>query len=156
MNGLSAIRNVCASEDWILVHDAARPLLQFKTLARLLDQLHNDPIGGLLAVPARDTMKKATQTTISGTNVQYAECTVDRTHLWHAQTPQMFRYHLLYNALMQDGNFSDEASAIEAMGYSPRLILGDQTNIKITYPEDFKIAKALLYHADGYSNHPIN
>lgn len=122
-----------AAEDWVLVHDAARPNLAQEDLQRLLAELANDPVGGLLAVPARDTLKRI------GADGRVQE-TVDRSTIWHAYTPQMFRLGALLQslaaALAAGATVTDEASAMEWAGLSPRLIEGRADNIKVTRPED--------------------
>lgn len=121
------------SEDWVLVHDAARPNLSREDLERLLDSLADDPVGGLLAVPARDTLKRA------GSDGRVV-ATVDRSVIWQAYTPQMFRLGALREALAQalkEGvAVTDEASAMEWAGQPPRLIEGRADNLKVTRPED--------------------
>lgn len=137
-NGLAALRAEVGDEDWILVHDAARPCLTETLLDRLLTQLADDPVGGLLAVPVADTLKRA------GADGRVA-ATVDRAGLWAAQTPQMFRYALLQEALKRvDESVTDEASAVEALGLSPRLVEGDRRNLKVTFPADLELAAVLL------------
>jgi 2-C-methyl-D-erythritol 4-phosphate cytidylyltransferase len=130
-NGLDALGGVMAANDWVLVHDAARPCLGTAAVERLMTTLADDPVGGLLALPVADTVKRA------DANACVAE-TVPRTNLWLAQTPQMFRARLLMTALARDdlASVTDEASAIEALGLRPRLVLGDVRNLKVTYPED--------------------
>ncbi|MFG3450720.1 MULTISPECIES: 2-C-methyl-D-erythritol 4-phosphate cytidylyltransferase [Pseudomonadaceae] len=122
-------------EDWVLVHDAARPNLAREDLDNLFAQLVNDPVGGLLAVPARDTLKRA------GPEGRVEE-TVDRSVIWQAFTPQMFRLGVLSDALvgaLANGvAITDEASALEWAGQSPRLIEGRADNIKVTRPEDLE------------------
>jgi 2-C-methyl-D-erythritol 4-phosphate cytidylyltransferase len=122
-------------DDWVLVHDAARPNLSRGDLDKLLHELANDPVGGLLAVPAKDTLKRA------DANGRVAE-TVDRSLIWLAYTPQMFRLGALHRALadslVSDVAITDEASAIEWSGQSPRLIEGRADNIKVTRPEDLE------------------
>ncbi|WP_431482543.1 2-C-methyl-D-erythritol 4-phosphate cytidylyltransferase [Pseudomonas solani] len=119
--------------DWVLVHDAARPNLSRGDLDLLLAELAHDPIGGLLAVPARDTLKRA------GPDGRVAE-TVDRSVIWQAYTPQMFRFGSLHrslaDALVSGVAVTDEASAIEWSGQAPRLIEGRADNLKVTRPED--------------------
>jgi 2-C-methyl-D-erythritol 4-phosphate cytidylyltransferase len=127
--------NGADNNDWVLVHDAARPNLARSDLDHLLGELANDPVGGLLAVPAKDTLKRA------DANGRVTE-TVDRSFIWQAYTPQMFRLGALHRALA-DGLVSnvaitDEASAIEWAGQSPRLIEGRADNIKVTRPEDLE------------------
>ncbi len=124
-----------ADQDWVLVHDAARPNLAREDLDKLLHELAADPVGGLLAVPARDTLKRA------DADGRVAE-TVDRSVIWHAFTPQMFRLGMLRDALgaaLGDGApVTDEASAIEWAGYSPKLVEGRSDNLKVTRPEDLR------------------
>lgn len=139
-NGLKALRaaNHVTDQDWILVHDAARPGLSHTLVERLLDQLAGDEVGGLLAVPLADTLKRADDT---GRVVR----TESREHLWQAQTPQMFRAKLLLEALEKARvGITDDASAVEALGYSPRLVMGDVYNFKVTYPQDLKLAELIL------------
>ncbi|ATR82105.1 2-C-methyl-D-erythritol 4-phosphate cytidylyltransferase [Pseudomonas defluvii] len=121
--------------DWVLVHDAARPNLARTDLDRLLAELADDPVGGLLAVPARDTLKRAdAQGRVAAT--------IDRSTVWQAYTPQMFRLGALHRALadslVADVAITDEASAIEWSGQAPRLIEGRSDNIKVTRPEDLE------------------
>lgn len=135
-NGLTAMADMLEPDDWVLVHDAARPCLSTALIDHLLAELAEDPIGGLLAVPVADTLKRATAT-------QRVSATVQRESLWLAQTPQMFRYRLLLEALRQAdlAQVTDEASAIEHLGLSPRLVLGSLSNLKVTYPGDWAIAE---------------
>lgn len=144
LNGLTALQGYVQHNDWVLVHDAARPCLRSSDLDMLIDELQEDPVGGLLAIPVRDTIKR------SDGNGRVA-ATVERSHLWHALTPQMFRFRTLFTALQQalDRHLSvtDEASAIEAAGLAPRLIAGRADNIKITYPEDLALAEFYLTHS---------
>jgi 2-C-methyl-D-erythritol 4-phosphate cytidylyltransferase len=141
MNGLASIGQHAVAEDWILVHDAARPCVDVATLHRLLNELEDDPVGGLLAIPLADTLKRAEP----GAGLRVAS-TEDRTGLWCAQTPQMFRYAILHHALRKavGKTITDEAQAIEALGVKPRLVLGSAANIKLTYPEDLALAEAIL------------
>lgn len=122
-------------QDWVLVHDAARPNLARSDLDNLLSELADDPVGGLLAVPARDTLKRA------DSNGRVTE-TVDRSLIWQAYTPQMFRLGALHRALadslVADAVITDEASAMEWSGQAPRLIEGRSDNIKVTRPEDLE------------------
>ena len=122
-------------QDWVLVHDAARPNLSRNDLDKLLFELAGDPVGGLLAVPARDTLKRADR------HGRVAE-TVDRSSIWQAYTPQMFRLGALHRALadslVADATVTDEASAMEWAGHAPRLIEGRSDNIKVTRPEDLE------------------
>jgi len=124
-----------ADSDWVLVHDAARPNLARSDLDRLLAELADDPVGGLLAVPARDTLKR------SDANGRVST-TIDRSTVWQAYTPQMFRLGALHRALadslVADVAITDESSAIEWAGQAPRLIEGRSDNIKVTRPEDLE------------------
>jgi 2-C-methyl-D-erythritol 4-phosphate cytidylyltransferase/2-C-methyl-D-erythritol 2,4-cyclodiphosphate synthase len=137
-SGLAALRaRGAADDDWVLVHDAARALLRPEWVERLIEACLDDAVGGLLALPVADTLK-AEQGGRSA-------ATVDRRDKWAAQTPQMFRLKALQDALAAAGDaVTDEASAIEATGAQPRLVMGDAANIKITWPEDFARAQALL------------
>ena len=142
LNGLDAMSGVCAAEDWVLVHDAARPCLPDDMLAKLLDEVADDPVGGLLAVPVADTLKRAAAESASGVR---AEDTVPRAGLWQAQTPQMFRHGVLSQALRTAGaDMTDEASAIEQLGLQPRLVESDSRNLKVTYPQDLELAGLIL------------
>jgi 2-C-methyl-D-erythritol 4-phosphate cytidylyltransferase len=127
--------NGADDNDWVLVHDAARPNLTRADLDNLLAELADDPVGGLLAVPAKDTLKRA------DANGRVTE-TVDRSLIWQAYTPQMFRLGALHRALadslVSNVAVTDEASAIEWAGQSPRLIEGRADNIKVTRPEDLE------------------
>lgn len=134
--GLRALQLAGAAEDdWVLVHDAARPNLARSDLDRLLDTLATDPVGGLLAVPARDTLKRADA---AGRVAQ----TVDRAVIWQAYTPQMFRLgdlrQALDAALAAGVPITDEASALEWVGKAPRLVEGRADNLKVTRPEDLQ------------------
>ncbi|MBU1265304.1 MAG: 2-C-methyl-D-erythritol 4-phosphate cytidylyltransferase [Gammaproteobacteria bacterium] len=141
LNGLDAMSGICAADDWVLVHDAARPCLPDEMLVKLLDEVTDDPVGGLLAVPVADTLKRAVDTQ-SGAR---AEATVPRAGLWQAQTPQMFRHGKLTEALRAAGSdMTDEASAIEQLGLQPRLVESDSRNLKVTYPQDLELAALIL------------
>ncbi len=138
-NGLDAIRDEVGFDDWVLVHDAARPGINVELLDRLIDEVGDDPFGGLLAVPVADTLKRAD----ADNRVLRTE---SRDKLWQAQTPQMFRYGLLQRALsLLDGAVvTDEAQAVERMGFQAKLVAGDMTNFKVTYPQDIKLAELIL------------
>ena len=141
-NGLKAVMNSIEPDDWILVHDAARPCLPRRDLESLLRECQADEVGGLLALPAADTVKKAAK---DEAGVQRIVGTEDRAQLWLAQTPQMFRAGLLARALHSAaGHVTDEASAIEQLGLQPRLVTGSRENLKVTFPEDLAIAEAFL------------
>jgi 2-C-methyl-D-erythritol 4-phosphate cytidylyltransferase len=141
LNGLEMLREWAAPDDWALVHDAVRPCLSTEDLDRLLAELDSDPVGGLLAIPVRDTLK---QTDAAGR----VATTVDRARIWHALTPQMFRLGLLRDALRdalaRGLPVTDEAAAMEAAGFAPRLIEGRADNVKITRPEDLALAEFYL------------
>jgi len=136
-NGLRAAAMAAADDDWILVHDAARPCLSQDMLHQLVDELRDDPVGGLLAVPVADTLKRADAD-------QRVAATEPRDGLWQAQTPQMFRYRLLCDALAACAAVTDEASAVEALGLKPKLVKGEATNLKVTYPADLGVAEWIL------------
>jgi 2-C-methyl-D-erythritol 4-phosphate cytidylyltransferase len=126
-----------ADDDWILVHDAARPCLSRAMLAALLGELADDQVGGILAVPVADTLKRAD-------GEWRVAATEPRDGLWQAQTPQMFRYGLLKEALEKCRAVTDESGAIEALGLRPRLVRADATNLKVTYPADLVLAALIL------------
>ncbi len=131
------------AEDWVLVHDAARPGLSPAALARLIDEVGNDAVGGLLAMPVADTVKRCDD--------EGRVCaTVDRERLWAAQTPQMFRVGVLRQALSGERlGLTDEASAIEKLGLRPLLVRGEPCNFKVTLAEDLVMATALLQGGAG-------
>ena len=135
LNGL--IASELEPDDWVLVHDAARPCLTQAHLARLIAELLDDAVGGILAVPVADTLKRADD---KGRIAR----TEDRANLWQAQTPQMFRAGLLAQALQTGLRVTDEASAIEALGLQPKLVLSEPANFKVTYPQDLLLAELLL------------
>jgi 2-C-methyl-D-erythritol 4-phosphate cytidylyltransferase len=136
-NGLLAAMAVVEADDWMLVHDAARPCLPRKDLETLMRETENDEVGGILAVPIAETVKRASQDRIEGTE--------DRTGLWLAQTPQMFRAGLLAEALKRaKGSPTDEAAAVEQLGLKPRLVAGSRENLKVTWPEDLALAETIL------------
>lgn len=139
-NGLEAMQNQLDPSDWVLVHDAARPGLNPVLISRLIDAVGSDEIGGLLALPVADTVKQAVENKVT---------TVSREGLWLAQTPQMFRHGQLLAALVQTKNqtITDEASAIEMSGYSPKLVVGHWCNTKITCPDDLTLIETYLKHA---------
>ncbi len=141
LNGLTAVRRQCPieSDDWVLVHDAARPLLTQDQLHRLIDALAGDAVGGLLAVPVADTLKR------SQPDARVLQ-TESRENLWQAQTPQMFRYKMLVDALQETIhlNITDDASAIETKGLHPKLVRGETDNFKVTYPHDLEMAELIM------------
>lgn len=134
-----AARSHMFSEVYVLVHDAARPCVEWVDLERLRDEA-DDEHGGLLALPVNDTLKKSKQNKVTST--------VDRAFIWRAQTPQMFRLDLLTAALRgcveRNLEVTDESSAMERAGYKPRLVRGRESNIKVTYPEDLHVAEFWL------------
>ena len=136
-NGLQAAAMVAADDDWVLVHDAARPCISAAMLDALFADLAQDPVGGILAVPVADTLKRAD-------TEQRVAATEPRDGLWQAQTPQMFRYGLLGDALQKCRDVTDEAGAVEALGLKPKLVRGDATNLKVTYPADLALAAMIL------------
>jgi 2-C-methyl-D-erythritol 4-phosphate cytidylyltransferase len=141
-NGLVAAMAEVHADDWILVHDAARPCLPRADLARLWEECRNDEIGGILALPVADTVKRVGK---DETGAQRIAGTEDRNQLWLAQTPQMFRAGLLAQALQRaTGAITDEASAVEQLGLKPRLVLGSRENLKVTWPEDHALAQSIL------------
>jgi len=136
-NGLRLMGESVGAQDWVLVHDAARPGLNAALIEKLITTIGGDAVGGLLALPVVDTVKRAGA----------AVSTVSRDGLWLAQTPQMFRYRLLVDALAAATDASvitDDASAIEALGHSPRLVEGHPRNLKVTLPADIRIAEMYL------------
>ena len=136
-NGLVAAMGAIEADDWMLVHDAARPCLPRKDLENLMRETENDEVGGILGLPIAETVKQAAENRIQSTE--------DRSKLWLAQTPQMFRAGLLAEALKRArGTPTDEAAAVEQMGLKPRLVTGSRENLKVTWPEDIAIAEAIL------------
>lgn len=139
LNGLNELlaSHTARLNDWVMVHDAARCLVRPAQIEFLVSECADDDVGGLLAIPLADTMKRADQ----GRSAE----TVYRGDKWLAQTPQMFRIGVLRDALMAAGDdVTDEASAIEMLGLNPKLVMGSAGNFKITWPEDFVVAQALL------------
>ena len=131
------VKQGARADDWVLVHDAARCLVRAEWIDRLIDVCADDPVGGLLALPVADTLKRETAGRVLKT--------LPREAVWQAQTPQMFRLGPLADALEDAGaNATDEASAMEWQGLSPRLVPGSSENFKITQPEDFALAEAVL------------
>lgn len=153
MNALDSLVDELQPDDFVLVHDAARPCLSDEDLNAMLDRLAHDTVGGLLGIPVRDTLKLANE------QVRVSR-TVERSGMWHAHTPQMFRFGLLRDCLaraLEAGlAITDEASALESQGYAPTLMEGSAENIKITYPRDLLLAEAFLRARstpeDGVSN----
>ena len=141
LNGLAAVRGTVDADDWMLVHDAARPCLPAADLRKLLDEGSGDAIGAILALPVAETVKRAGK---DEGGVQRIAATEERSQLWLAQTPQLFRIGLLMQALAASAHATDEAAAVEALGLQPRLVLGSRENLKVTFPEDVAIAEAIL------------
>ena len=141
-NALRELAAHCASDDWLLVHDAARPCVPRDALDRLRERLRDDPVGGLLAVPVADTLKRSD----GDADAPGVAATVSRSGLWQAQTPQMFRFGVLQRAFAHDDALActDEAQAVEALGLTPRLVRGSPANLKITFAEDLPLAAAIL------------
>lgn len=143
LNALRALETSATADDWILVHDAARPCIHRSDVDALVTRLDTHPVGGLLAVPAADTLKRASATGA-------VEETVERKYIWRALTPQMFRYAMLRDALESAARAgrvpTDEAQAIEWAGRQAALVEGRASNIKITTADDLVIAEALLSH----------
>jgi len=138
LNGLKAMQDTVEPNDWILVHDAARPGLTSRLLGELMNTLEDDEVGGLLALPLADTLKKSDENT-------RVEKTIPRDQLWQAQTPQMFKFATLKHALESfNGSPTDEAEAIEALGLKPKLVTGELQNLKVTYPQDLVVISALF------------
>jgi 2-C-methyl-D-erythritol 4-phosphate cytidylyltransferase len=145
LNTLQALHanNEIADDDWVLVHDAARPGLTSALLDHFLNVLEHDTVGGLLALPLADTLKQAD-------NESRTQKTIARDNLWQAQTPQMFKYGVLKYALQANIHaasrlaFTDEAEAIEAQGLQPKLVQGELRNLKVTYPQDLELLEALF------------
>jgi 2-C-methyl-D-erythritol 4-phosphate cytidylyltransferase len=138
-NGLAVLANTLSSRDWVLVHDAARPGLTAELIEKLITATSDHDVGGLLALPVVDTVKRCIDGEACGT--------VPRNGLWLAQTPQMFRFQLLREALQaatDPNSITDDASAVEALGLSPKLVEGHPRNLKVTLPEDIRIAEMYL------------
>ncbi|MBP0594466.1 2-C-methyl-D-erythritol 4-phosphate cytidylyltransferase [Paraburkholderia sp. LEh10] len=144
LNGLHALAEFGAHDsDWVLVHDAARPGITPALIRALVGALKDDAVGGIMALPVADTLKRVTPGTDN--RIDHTE---PRDGLWQAQTPQMFRIGMLREAILRaqgDGHdLTDEASAIEWCGHAPKLVQGSLRNFKVTYPEDFDLAEAIL------------
>jgi 2-C-methyl-D-erythritol 4-phosphate cytidylyltransferase len=138
-NGLAVLANTLAPTDWVLVHDAARPGLNAELIEKLILATGEHPVGGLLGMPVVDTVKRCIDGEACGT--------IPRNGLWLAQTPQMFRYSLLREALTaatDPATITDDASAVEALGLTPKLVEGHPRNLKVTLPDDIRIAELYL------------
>lgn len=141
LNGLQSLTDIAAENDWVLVHDAARPCVSVDAIEVLLSKCHAHAVGGILGVPVADTLKRVDAK-------QGIEQTVDRSVLWQAQTPQLFRYKVLREALARalasGAVVTDESSAIEYAGLLPLMVEGNSDNIKITRPDDLPLAEMIL------------
>ena len=138
VNALKHLSGRIAKDDWVLVHDAARPCIARSLVEQFIDEVEGDPVGGLLAMPVADTLKRAEET------LRVAE-TIPRERLWRAQTPQMFRNEHLRRGLERKPDATDESQAIEQMlGFAPKLVQGENTNIKVTFAEDLELAEMIL------------
>lgn len=148
LNGLQALAPWAQANDWVLVHDAARPCVTVEAIEELIACVRTHKVGGILAVPVSDTLKRADANVIAAT--------VDRSALWQAHTPQIFRYGLLKESLDRAlaNNFSvtDEASALEFSGYQTLLVEDRRDNIKVTRPEDLAMAEAILAYQSESTN----
>ena len=140
LNALEFLSIKASPDDWVLVHDAARPCVSLRNIIELIEAIKDHPVGGILGVPVSDTLKQV--------EAKQIQATADRSLLWHAQTPQIFRLGLLHNclqrALAEGKIITDESSAVEAYGYQPIMVQGRSDNIKITRPEDLAIAAMLI------------
>jgi 2-C-methyl-D-erythritol 4-phosphate cytidylyltransferase len=138
LNTLKHLEGRIARDDWVLVHDGARPCILTELVEQFLDEIGDDQVGGLLAIPLADTLKRSDE-------LQRVTETIPRTGLWRAQTPQMFRYATLRAGLEKKPKATDEAEAVESTGYNtPRLVQGESTNIKVTFAEDIQVAEMIL------------
>jgi len=139
--GLRYLQSVAADDDWVLVHDAARPCVRIKDIERLFEKIVNHPVGGLLGAPVDNTMKLVDEN-------DEVISTVDRVNVWSAFTPQVFRFRLLLDALeavdKSGKTVTDEATAVEQLGYRPLMVLGNRDNIKVTHPNDLNLAEQIL------------
>ncbi|KJS08152.1 MAG: hypothetical protein VR73_06745 [Gammaproteobacteria bacterium BRH_c0] len=144
--GLHFLEPRVEADDWVLVHDVARPCVAAGDIRSLMNSLGDDPVGGILAAPVSDTIKRVV-------NHRQIQGTEERSHLWAAMTPQMFRYGLLCRALDESQAAglvaTDESAAVESCGLAPRVVMGRRDNIKITRPEDIAIAGAILSYQLG-------
>jgi len=141
LNGLHYLADKAHDQDWVLVHDAARPCVTLSSIQKLCDQLADSDVGGILAVPVSDTLKQVA-------DKNEIQSTLDRRPLWQAQTPQLFRYKLLRDCLTQtlanNHLITDESSAVELCGYKPQVVEGRNDNIKITRPDDLLLAEFIV------------
>jgi 2-C-methyl-D-erythritol 4-phosphate cytidylyltransferase len=146
-NGLAAMTEEVMTTDWVLVHDAVRPCVLPSHIDALIDGVGDADCGGILAVPASDTLKRADAT-------GRIAATIMRKDVWQAQTPQMFRHGDLCRALAENRDVTDEAAAMEALGLNPKLVEADRGNLKVTYPFDLQLAEWILQHrAKAHAGH---
>jgi 2-C-methyl-D-erythritol 4-phosphate cytidylyltransferase len=138
LNTLKFLEPRIAKDDWVLVHDAARPCIATELVEQFLDEIGDDPVGGLLAMPLAETLKSADEN-------QRVAATIPRLNLWRAQTPQMFRYEMLRRGLEKKPEATDEAEAVESIGYNaPRLVQGEDSNLNVTFAEDIQLAEMII------------
>lgn len=138
LNALKFLEPRIAKDDWVLVHDAARPCIATELVEQFLDEIGDDPVGGLLAMPLADTLKRADE------NQRVAE-TIPRSNLWRAQTPQMFHYEMLRRGIEKKPDATDEAEAVQSIGYNaPKLVQGEDSNLKVTFAEDIQLAELVI------------
>lgn len=149
LNGLHFLQNKLQPQDWVMVHDAARPCVSLQDIETLCTQLREDAVGGILAAPVSDTLKNVNQQ-------NEISQTVDRRALWQAQTPQLFRYKLLRDCLLQavadKKIITDEASAVELYGFIAKVVEAKHYNIKITRPNDLPLAELIMQHIQEQEN----
>lgn len=149
LNGLLYLQTLAHADDWILVHDAVRPCLHLTDIDKLITQLQNHPVGGLLASPEPNTLKKILPDNLVGE-------TISRENIWQALTPQMFRFGKLLPAIQAaiDRNqaITDESQALELRGERPVIVEGRRDNIKITYPDDLRLAEMILNRNRSHSD----
>lgn len=156
-NGLRAMAGrtgdavAAVADDWVLVHDAARACVTPAQIAALIAAVGDDPVGGILAVPLADTLKRAGAFAADAGRIA---ATVPRDGLWLAQTPQMFRHAMLLAALERTPDVTDEAGAIEALGLLPKLVAADSSNFKVTWPLDLAMAELILRHRNVLEKTP--
>jgi len=139
LNALEHLQSRIGADDWVMVHDAARPCIMTELVEQFLDEVGEDAVGGLLAMPLSDTLKR-------GDEDQRVAQTVPRAGLWRAQTPQLFRYAILRKGLEKNPKATDESEAVESLGHAPRLAEGENSNIKVTFAEDIEMAELILRH----------
>ena len=143
-NALALLEGRSSPDDWILVHDAARPCIAPELVEQFLDEVGDDPVGGLLAMPLADTLKRAEDSMRVGE-------TIPREGLWRAQTPQMFRYDVLRRGLARTPGATDESQAVESLGQMPRIVQGENANLKVTFADDLPLAEMILARQGGHA-----